>query len=259
MSEQPLCWVCHRSEKEISAFADMETPGEREIVQQMTQVARFKDEFIQSADGWRKGVPKEFREFGFTFVTSNPDQFKSIRIANGLLGEIAAPSKLLGEIAEAKKLTVDWLVNVAPVLRKGDGEVTGFGPLSHFERADRDSLKRMLDQFEAKWHRRIGADGGKGANTSGYQQGFEDLKLIDGLEFMIAAGTLYYDVQSRLLDMAKREEIKSKPKRGVLAVPVDGYPPIPLCSVCVDLMREVSSRQMAVAPSVPQKVSATQH
>ena len=259
MPEQPTCWVCHRTEDEISAFADMETPKEREIIQQMTQTVQFRGEFIQSADVWRKGVPKELREFDFTFVTSNPDQFKSIRIANGLLGEIAAPSKLLGEIADSKKLTVDWLETAASALRKGDGEVPGFGPLSPFERADRDLLRKMVDQFESKWRRRLGSDGSKGAGPSGYKQSFEGLKLIDGLEFMIAAETLYYDVQAQLLDMAKRKESKSKPKRGVLAVPIDGYPPIPLCSVCVDLMREVSSRTLAVAAAVPQQVSAAPH
>ena len=259
MPEQPQCWVCHRSEEEIAAFADMETPKEGEILQQMTHITQFREEFIQSADVWRKGVPKELREFDFTFVTSNPEQFKSIRIANGLLGEIAAPSKLLGEIAESKKMTVDWLENAAPALRKGDGEVSGFGPLSPFERADRDQLRKMVDQFEAKWHRRIGNDGSKGASPSGYKQGFEGLKLIDGLEFMIALGTLYFDVQAQLLDMAKRKESKINPKRGVLAVPIDGYPPIPLCSVCVDLMREVSSHHLAVVPAVSQQVSAVSH
>jgi len=256
MPEQPRCWVCRRSEAEISAFADVETPREGEIRQQMSQVNLSRTDFIQSADVWRKGVPKEFREFDFKFVTSNADQFKSIRIANGLLGEIAVPTKLLGEIVEAKKLTVDWLENVAPVLRKGEGEVPGLGAFSHFEKADRDLLRRMVDQFEAKWRRRIGSDGSKGADPSGYKQGFEGLNLLDGLEFMIAAGMLYYDVQAQLLDMARRKEITSKPKRGIVAVPVNGYPPIPLCSVCVVVMREVYSRQLAVEPAVPQQVSA---
>jgi hypothetical protein len=189
-------------------------------------------------------------------VTSNPDKFKPIRIGNGLLGEIVAPNKLLGEIADAKKLTVDWVGNVALVLRKRDGEIPGFGALSHFEKADRDLLSRMVDQFEAKWRRRIGSDGSRGADPSGYKQGFEGLKLFDGLEFMIAVGILYYDVQAQLLDMARRKEINSKPKRGVSVLLVNGYPPIPLCSVCVDVMKELGSRQFAVEPAVPQQVSA---
>jgi len=251
MEEPSRCWVCHRSEAEISAFADVETPQEREIQQQMSQVTRFRAGFIESADVWRKGVPKELKEFDFKFVTSNADEFKSIRIANGLLGEIAAPNKLLGEIGDAKKLTVDRLESVALILRKGDGEVPGFGALSRFEKADRDLLRRMVDQFETKWRRRIGSDGSKGVDSNGYKSGFEGLKLLDGLEFMIAAGTLYYDVQAQLLDMARRKENSSKAKRGVSVLLVSGYPPVPLCSVCVDVMKELSSHMVqAAAPPI---------
>jgi hypothetical protein len=254
MQEPSRCWVCHRSEAEVSTFTDVETPREREILQQMSQVNRFRGDFIQSADVWKKGIPKELKEFDFIFVTSNPDQFPSIRIMNGLLGEIVPPSKLLGEIANAKKLTVDWLENVARTLRKGDGEVPGFGKLSHFEKADRDILGRMMDQFEAKWHRYIG---GRGADPKGYKQGFEGLKLFDGLEFMIAAGTLYYDVQAQLLDMAKRKEINSKPKRGVSVMLVNGYPPVPICSVCVGVMTELSSK--AVKAAEPPVIASSAH
>jgi hypothetical protein len=251
MEEPSRCWVCHRSEAEISAFVEVQTPREREVLQQMSQVTRFRADFIQSADVWRKGIPKELKEFDFKFVISNPDQFPSIRIAGGLLGEIAAPSKLLGEVADAKKLTVDWLENVVLILRKGDGEIPGFGPISPFEKAGRDLLRGMVDQFEAKWRRRIGSDGSGGVDSNGYRQGFEGLKLLDGLEFMIAVGTLYYDVQAQLLDMARRKETNSKPKRGIIVLQVNGYPPIPLCSVCVDVMRGLSSNAVkAVAPPI---------
>ena len=256
MPEESRCWVCHRSEAEVSAFADVETPREREILQQMSQVTRFRADFIASADVWRKGIPKEFKEYDFRFVTSNADQFKSIRIGKGLLGEITVPTKLLGEIVDAKRLTVDWLEGVALVLRKGDGEVPGFGALSPFEEADRDLLRRMVDQFEAKWRRHIGNDGSGGVDSKRYKSGFDGLNLFDGLEFMIAEGTLYYDVQAQLLDMARRKEINSKPKRGMSVLTMNGYPPVSLCSVCVGIMREPSSRQSAVEHAVPQQVSA---
>ena len=76
MEEPSRCWVCHRSEAEISAFADVETPQEREVQQQMSQITRFRAGFIESAEAWRKGVPKELKEFDFKFVTSNADEFK---------------------------------------------------------------------------------------------------------------------------------------------------------------------------------------
>ena len=255
MSELTRCWFCRRSDAEVSAFADMETPGEKEIAQQMSQVTKFKADFVQSADAWRKGVPKELKEFDFKFVISNADQFKPIRIGNGLLGEIVAPNKLLGEIGEAKKTTFDWLENAAVVLRKGDGEVSGFGPLSAFDKVDRELLSRMVDQFESKWRRSIGGDGRR-AGSSGYKQGFEEMKLFDGLEFMIAAGVLYYEVQTQLLEIARKKEVNSKPKRGVSVQLVSGYPPVPICSVCADVMRAMGSHQLAVEPAAPPQVSA---
>ena len=252
MPEESRCWLCHRSDAEVSAFADVETSREREILQQASQVTRFKADFVQSAEAWRKGLPKELKEFEFEFVTSNADQFKPIRIGNGLLGEIVAPNKLLAEIVEARKLTADWLERVALALREGDGEIPGFGPLSRFEKADMQLLNGMVDQFEAKWRRRIGSDGSRGADPNGYVHGFEGLKLFDGLEFMIAVGLLYYGVQAQLLDMARRKEISSKSKRGISVLPVNGYPRVPLCSVCVEVMRELGSRRFAVEPAISQ-------
>jgi len=255
MQEPSRCWVCHRSEAEVSTFADVETPREKEILQQMSQVTRFRADFLKSADVWKKGIPKELKEFDFKFVISNPDQFPSIRIAGGLLGEIVAPSKMLGEIADAKKLTVDWLENVALTLRKGHGEVPGFGALSHFEKADRDLLSSMVDQFEKKWRRYIGSDESRGADSKGYKQGFEGMKLFDGLEFMIAVGTLYYDVQAQLLDMARRKEINSKPKRSISVLLMTGYPPVPVCSVCVEIMKELSSHAVQAAAPLSQMIN----
>jgi hypothetical protein len=252
MEESSRCWVCHRSDVEVAAFADVETLREKEISQQISQVAKFRAGFGESAEVWRKGLPKELKEFDFKFVTSNADQFKSIRIGGGLLGEIVVPTKLLGEIVEAKKLTVDWLEDAALTLRKGDGEVPGFGALSLFDNADREVLSRMVDQFESKWHRRIGGEGNGKADSRGYKQGFEGLKLLDGFEFMVAEGTLYFDVQAQLLDMAKRKEISSKPKRGISILHVKGYPPVPLCSVCVDVMKEVGAHPVRSVAPTPQ-------
>jgi hypothetical protein len=240
MPEASRCWVCHRSEEEISAMVDIETPQEREILQQISQVSRFRTKFIESADLWRKGIPKEFKEMDFKFVAANADQFSSIRV--------------LGEIVDAKRLMVDWLVGASAKLRKGDGELPSLSALSPLEKADSEFLVRMMDQFEAKWHRRLVSDAAKGVDSRGYQSGFDGLKLLDGLEFVIAGGALYYDVQSQLLDMARRKAINSKPKRSVSAVQVNGYPPVPLCSVCVGLIKELRAPQSKEAePAAPEQ------
>jgi len=241
MPEPPRCWLCRRSDDEISAFVDVYTPREREILQQISQVNHFRAKFNEAAALWRMGIPKELRELDFQFVTANAVQFGSIPV--------------LKEVIDAKRLIVDWLGNASASLRKGD-EVPGFGALSPVEKTDRDSLRRMLVQFEAKWRRRIASDGSKGVDSSGYQSGFEGMKLFDGLEFVIAVGALYYDVQDLLLDMARRKEINGKPKRGISVIRVKGFPPVPLCSVCVGVMSELISHQSAAKPAVPGPVSA---
>ena len=242
MPEPSRCWLCRRSEDEISVFADVATPREREILQQISQVNRFRTKFNEAADLWRMGIPKELRELDFQFVTANAAQFGAIPV--------------LKEVIDAKRLIVDWLGNASANLRKGDGEVSGFGALSPLEKADQDSLRMMLVQFEAKWHRRIASDGSKGVDSNGYKSGFEGMKLFDGLEFVIAVGALYYDVQDLLLAMARRKEINSKPKRVVSVIHVKGFPPVPLCSVCVGVVRELISHQPVVGPAVPEQVSA---
>jgi len=245
MPEPLRCWVCHRSEDEISLLVDIETAQEKEIMQQITQVSRFRAKFIESADVWRRGIPKEFKEMDFKFVASNADQFSSIRV--------------LSEIVDAKRLMVDWLVDASAKLRKGDGEMPSFGNQSPLEKADVDFLLRMMDQFEAKWRRRLVSDTTKGVDSRGYQSGFDGLKLLDGVEFVIAGGALYYDVQSQLLDMARKREINSKPKRSVSKIQVNGYPPVALCSVCVGLIKELRAPQLKeeeleqAAPEQPQE------
>jgi len=246
MPEPSRCWVCHRSVEEIATIVDIETAQEREIAQQLSQVMRFRTKFVESADLWRRGIPREFKDMDFKFVTSNADQFGSIRI--------------LKEIVDAKKLMVDWLVDASAKLRTADGELQNLGAPSPLDKSDRDLLIRMLDQFEAKWRRRLVNDGGKGVDSRGYQSGFEGLKLFDGLEFVIAGGALYYDVQSQLLDIARRREISNKPKRSVTVVQVNGYPPVPLCSVCAGLIRELRGPQPKEAqPAPPEQAPVEEH
>jgi hypothetical protein len=218
-------------------MVDIETPQEREIGQQLAQVTRFRTKFVESADTWRRGIPREFKDMDFRFVADNAQQFVSIRV--------------LSEVVDAKKLLIDWLMDAASRLRSADGELPNFGSISPLEKADRETLVKMLDAYEAKWRRRLSNDGAKGVDSRGYSSGFEGLKLFDGLEFVIAGGALYYDVQAQLLEIARRREINSKPKRSVSLVQVNGYPPVPLCSVCAGLIRDLRAPQ----PTAPEPVA----
>jgi hypothetical protein len=218
MPEPTRCWVCHRSVEEISAAVDTETQEERELKKQMSQVSWTRSKFVESADLWRRTLPRDFKDMDFTFIASNAAQFSSI--------------KGLGEVLDAKKLMADWLSDASSRLRKGGDEMHALPELAPLEKSDAETLTKTLDQFEAKSRRTIQPD----ARKEGYAAGFDGLKLFEGLEFLIAEGLLYYDVRTQLLTFAMVRASAKKPKTSLRMVQANGYPPVQLCSVCETLM-----------------------
>ena len=218
MPEPTRCWVCHRSIDEISAAVDAETQEERELKKQMTQVTWTKTKFMESAELWRRTLPRDFKDMDFTFIASNASQFGSI--------------KGLAEVLDAKKLMVDWLADASSRLRKGGDDMHALPELVPLDKSDAESLIRTLDQFEARSRRTIQQD----AHKDGYVSAFDGLKLFEGLEFLIAEGLLYYDVRTQLLNFALVKASAKKPKASLRMVQANAYPPVQLCSVCEALM-----------------------
>ena len=218
MPEASRCWVCHRSLEEITAAVDTETQEERDLKKQMSQVSWTRSKFVESADLWRKTLPRDFKDMDFAFIASNASQFSTI--------------KGLGEVLDAKKLMADWLVDASSRLRKGEDEMKALPELAPLEKSDADSLIKTLDQFEAKSRRTIQPD----VHKEGYAPAFEGLKLFEGLEFLISEGLLYYDVRTQLLNFAMVRASAKKPKTTLRLVQATGYPPVQLCSVCETLM-----------------------
>jgi hypothetical protein len=218
MPEATRCWVCHRSLEEITAAVDTETQEERELKKQLSQVSWTKSKFVESADLWRRTLPRDFKDMDFQFIASNASQFSSI--------------KGLGEVLDAKRLMVDWLADSSSRLRKGGDVMQAAPELAPLEKQDVDSLVRMLDQFEAKSRRTIQPD----MRREGYASAFDGLKLFEGLEFLIAQGLLYYDVRTQLLTFALVRADAKKPKTSLRMVQANGYPPVQLCSVCETLV-----------------------
>jgi hypothetical protein len=218
MPEAPRCWVCHRSLEEITAAVDTETQEERELKKQMSQVSWTRSKFVESADLWRRTLPRDFKDMDFSFIASNAPQFSSI--------------KGLAEVLDAKKLMVDWLSDASTRLRKGGDDLHGLPELAPLEKSDVESLLRMLDQFEAKSRRTIQPD----AKKEGYAPAFDGLKLFEGLEYLIAQGLLYYDVRTQLLTFALVRASAKKPKASLRMFQANAYPPVQLCSVCETLM-----------------------
>jgi len=242
MPESSRCWVCHRSLEEITAAVDTETQEERELKKQMSQVSWTRSKFVESADLWRRTLPRDFKDMDFQFIASNGSQFGSI--------------KGLGEVLDAKKLMADWLVDASTRLRKGGEALSGLPELAPLEQSEVESLTRNLDQFEAKSRRTIQPD----AKKEGYASAFDGLKLFEGLEFLIAQGLLYYDVRTQLLTFAMGRASAKKPKTTLRMVQANGYPPVQLCSVCETLVvglraPERRMEQPVVAPEVAEEAA----
>ena len=218
MQEQARCWVCHRTVEEVTSTVDTETPEEKEIKTQMSQVAWYRSKFTESADLWRRSMPRDFKDMDFQFVASNAEQFSSI--------------KTLAEVLDAKKLMLDWLAKASSILRDEGQSSEGLDGYAQLDPADRESVLRLIDQFEAKWRRSLVKEG----SHDGYASGFEGLKLFDGLEFLIAQGLLFYDVRSQLSALAMAKAVAKKPRKSVRMFEANGYPPVPLCSVCESLI-----------------------
>jgi hypothetical protein len=219
MQEASRCWVCGRTAEEIQPSLDAESQEEIEIKRQMSQVAWFRSKFMESTALWRRSIPKEFKDMDFLFVTSNAGQFRAI--------------EQLGELIDAKKLMIDWLADASTRLRNGDQGSLGTVPLSSMDKAHRELIVKMLDQFESRWHRQF-AEG-----TGAFPVGFDGLKLADGLEFLINGGLLYYDVQVQVLEFARLRASNAKPKWTIGLVEVKGNPKVSLCNVCESLIKEL--------------------
>jgi len=242
MPESSRCWVCHRSLEEITAAVDTETQEERDVKKQMTQVTWTKSKFVESADLWRRTLPRDFKDMDFQFIASNATQFGSI--------------KGFSEVLDAKKLMVDWLADASSRLRKGGDDMQAMPELAPIDKSDAETLVRTLDQFEARSRRTIQPD----ARKEGYASAFDGLKLFEGLEFLIAQGLLYYDVRTQLLSFAMVRASAKKPKTTLRVVQANGYPPVQLCSVCETLMiglraPERKLEQPMVEPEAEQKPS----
>jgi len=238
MPEPSRCWVCHRSPEEIAAAVDTETQEERELKKQMSQVSWTKSKFVESADLWRRTLPRDFKDMDFQFIAANAPQFGSI--------------KGLAEVLDAKKLMVDWLADASSKLRKGGEDMHALPELAPLEQPEADTLVKSLDQFEARSRRTIQPD----AHKEGYASAFEGLKLFEGLEFLIAQGLLYFDVRTQLLTFAMLRASAKKPKTSLRMVQANGYPPVQLCSVCETLVigLRAPERRMEQPVAAPEAV-----
>ena len=241
MQESNRCWICRRTSEEINAVFHVEPPEDAEFAKQASQVAWFKEKFTESAGTWRKSLPKDFREMDFLFVISNPDQFKAV--------------KIVPEVNDSRKLMMDWLVKASTMLRKGEeGQILNLNTAT-IRPEEKDSLIKALDQFEGRWRRRLAKEEGPAAGAQD-PAGFQGLTLTDGLEFLIAGGLLYYDIQAMLIQFARNALLASMPHWDVHLVDGRWGVQIPMCDVCAGLMIGLRGAKLAPLAEPEHKVSA---
>jgi hypothetical protein len=240
MLESYACWICGRSAEEINAVFHVDPPEDAEFAKQASQIAWFKEKFIESAGTWRKSLPKDFKEMDFLFVISNPDQFKAV--------------KIVPEVNDARKLMMDWLVKASTMLRNGEqGEIQHLN-MASLAAEERESLVKALDQFEGRWRRRLAKEEREEA-TARDPAGFQGMSLAEGLEFLIAGGLLYYDIQAMLIQFARTALINSMPHWNVQMVEGRWGVQIPMCDVCSGLVVGLRGPRLAAPAEAEHKVA----
>ena len=215
------CWMCGRASDEVSASVGR-IYQETELDRRYARMEDLMGKFNRASAEWGDYVPDQFKALDFDFVVGNPSQFRSIRF--------------LGEVEDAKKSIVIPLQLALGSVRSGTEASIGGVKIGPSDRAKRAALLREIESFERKTGRHINGSGGKDS----LPHGFEGLKVTQGLTYLKEVGVLYFEVQRKLMEAEKEDEMSKRPVFGVSVAKVDGLPgEIPICSVCQNLVTSV--------------------
>ena len=234
MDNPSNCWVCGRTSEEVRASQVDESQAEAEYTNQLAQLAQYKSKLMKSAGDWRKSVPKDFKAMEFDFIVGNPSQFTSF--------------SAIADVTGAKKEIIGWLANASLALRNQNESELQALKLSTLRSEDRARLLKSLEEFESQWHRLLAAGDGKDGRKES-PVGFKGLNLVDGIEYLIAGGSFYYDVLGMLVQFAREEKGRKAPKLGVGFVPLKGMGRVPICDVCRGLIIELREAGASEIPS----------
>ena len=210
------CWVCGRTSEEVRASQIDDTKGEEEFSNLLAQVTQYRCILMKSASDWWRAVPRDFRQMDFNFIVGNPDQFRgfsALADVNGARGEL-----------------MGWLASASAAIRGDDEPKLQELKLSSLRGEDRAAILRSMEQFEGNWHRSLAKDGADAKEKR--PAGFDGLALEDGIEYLIAAGNFFYDIQGMLVQFAREETRRKQPRLEVNAIPLNGFGSVPVCDVC---------------------------
>lgn len=211
------CWVCGRTSDEVLAAQIDDSQSEAEFANLLAQVSQYRLKFTKSSSEWRRVFPKEFLPMDFSFVIDNPDQFK------GVLA--------MADVTGSRRELLGWLASASTALRKQDEPRLEQLKLSSLRSEDRMTLLKSIEQFEGNWHRSLVRDDA-GDSKAKLPVGFEGLALGDGLDFLMAAGSLFYDIQGMLVQFAREEHRRKVPRLEVGTVRLEAFGDVPLCDIC---------------------------
>jgi hypothetical protein len=226
------CWVCGRTTAEVRATQYDEGQADSEFANQFAQVAQFKAKLMKSAADWRRAIPKDFKLMEFDFVVENAEQFSAFSAIDDVKG--------------AKKEIMGWLGNASIALRNQNEPELQALKLSTLRSEDRAKLLNSLEGFESTWHRLLVAGEGKQQKAQ-YPVGFKGLNLVDGVEYLIAGGSFYYDVLGMLVQFAREEKARKAPRLEVGAIPIRGLGRVPICDICREMIIELREAAANVA------------
>ena len=214
-----------------------------QIKTKLSQVALLRSMFMRSSSTWNRALPAEFMDMDLQFVLDNRTQFQSFKV----LDEIVGTTSLL-----------DRLGRSSDGVRQGGGLSLGFvRPLTALKE-EREILLTQLNAFESRTHRRLTGPESRERDDQ-YPQGLENLSMAEGLEYLRAVGTFFFDVQEQLLECELSKMPSARSDWSVSPVRLQGLPELLLCSVCQGLLGKqrlvrdetpVPQQQHAVSPVV---------
>jgi hypothetical protein len=222
------CWVCGRTVEEVRQSVGTTAPEMTDVDRSMAKVVDARAKFVREATEWWDTVPDQFKNMDFNFVMGNPSQFKTIRF--------------IDEVQEARKIHVEALGEAAYLGRKGKEFSIGDLKVDAGDAKRRDVVTRELDEFERKTGRVLergrSGNGDKSDSDATRPRSFDGFKLGEGLRYLREAGTLYYYVQQKMLELDKEEEKKKAPTYEIGMARIKGIPKaVPLCTVCENLIK----------------------
>jgi len=223
LTDETRCWLCRRTSQEVSAALDRQTEKENEIDRMIARVEDSSRQFERAARLWTGGSVEQFKTMDFNFVLGNPGQFKAM--------------KFLSDVARAKKSLADPLVEGAHHAKVGKDVNLGIVSIPGSDRAQLDLMTKKLADFDLSSGRRLFTEE-PSPDKPAVPEGYDGLKLKDGIRFLTDVGLLYYATQKDLLLKQKEAERGKRPGYKIEVVKVKGYPAgVPLCSVCELLIK----------------------